>query len=86
MPEDCDIGEYLAESALFGITLELGIHRDRVIEELRAAGIDVLPSRQCFKIIRTNFKGNFRKLLALVPALSSYPVRQHRWWHRTTSY
>ena len=83
LAQDCDMKKCLAESALYGMRLEVGIHRDRVTDELVAAGIDVLPSRQCFKIIYTNFKGSLRELLTFAPVLRHYQVRQHRWWHRT---
>ncbi|MFW6163903.1 MAG: hypothetical protein ACODAJ_14120 [Planctomycetota bacterium] len=79
-----DISRHLADSPILGIKLEVGVHRDKVIERLNEAGIAVRPSPKCFKIIYTNFRGSLRALLDVVPALASYDIRQHRWWHRVS--
>ena len=84
MAPDPDIARYLAESPIYGIKLEVGVHRDKVIERLNEAGIAVRPSPACFKILYTNFRGSLHDLLAFVPALASYNIRQHRWWHRVS--
>ena len=83
MPDPGNLKRHLAESPLHGIKLNVGIYSDRVIEELSDTGIEVMPSPLCAKIIHTNFRGSFRDLISFVPILSTYRVRQHRWWHRT---
>jgi hypothetical protein len=74
-----------AESALYGIKLHVDRYSDAVIDALRSAGIHVIPSPTCFKVLHTNFRGSLKDLLHQVPALSHYPIKQYAWWQRLTN-
>ena len=71
-----------AESALYGIKLHVDRYSDAVIDALRSAGIHVIPSPTCFKVLHTSFRGSLKDLLQQVPALSHYPIKQYTWWQR----
>ena len=73
-----------AGSALYGIKLHVDRYGDAVIDALRSAGIHVMPSPTCFKVLHTSFRGNLKELFQQVPILSRYPVKQYNWWHRIT--
>ncbi len=77
-----DIEHNGEESALYGIKLHVDRYSDAVIAALRSAGIQVIPSPTCFKVLHTSFRGSLKELLQQVPALSHYPVKQYKWWHR----
>jgi hypothetical protein len=72
------------ESALYGIKLHVDRYRDAVIDALKGAGIHVIPSPSCFKVLHTSFRGNLKDLLQQVPALSHYPIKQYTWWRKLT--
>ena len=73
-----------AESALYGIKLHVDRYGNAVIDALEGAGIHVIPSPTCFKVLHTSFMGSLKELLQQVPTLSHYPVKQYTWWHRIT--
>ena len=73
-----------AELALYGIKLHVDRYNDAVMDALRSAGVQVIPSPTCFKVLHTSFRGSLKDLLQKVPALSSYPVKQYTWWHKIT--
>lgn len=70
------------ESALYGIKLYVDRYGDAVAELLERAGIHVIQSPTCFKVLHTSFRGSFRELLQYVPALADYPVKQYTWWRK----
>ena len=70
------------ESVLYGIKLHVDRYSDAVIEALRNAGIHVIQSPTCFKVLHTSFKGSLKELFQQVPELCHYPVKQYKWWHR----
>ena len=71
-----------AESALYGIKLHVDRYADAVSDALRSAGIKVIHSPTCFKVIHTSFQGSLKDLLQQIPELSHYPVKQYTWWRR----
>ena len=70
------------ESALYGIKLHVDRYSDAIIDALRSAGIHVIPSPTCFKVLHTSFRGSMKELLQEVPELSHYPIKQYKWWHK----
>ena len=74
--------EDMAESALYGLKLHIDRYGEAVTDILRRAGIQVMPSPKCFRVIHTSFRGNMKELLQQIPALSDYPVKQYKWWNR----
>ena len=76
------MGSNEEESALYGIKLHVDRYSDAVIEALTSAGIQVIQSPTCFKVLHTSFRGSLKELFQQVPALSHYPVKQYKWWHR----
>jgi len=72
------------ESALYGIKLHVDRYSDAVIDALKSAGINVIPSPSCFKVLHTSFRGSLKDLLQQVPVLSRYPVKQYTWWRKLT--
>ena len=71
-----------AESALHGIKLYVDRYSDAVMDALRAAGIRVIQSPTCFKVLHTSFRGSMDALLQRAPELSRYPVKQYTWWRK----
>ena len=71
-----------AESALYGIKLYVDQYGDAVMDELKKAGIHVIQSPTCFKVLHTSFRGSLDDLLQQVPTLSDYPIKQYTWWRR----
>ena len=72
------------EAALYGIKLHVDRYGDAVVSILKDAGIKVIQSPTCFKVIHTSFRGSLGELLSQVPELSHYPVKQYTWWHKLT--
>jgi len=70
------------ESALYGIKLFVDRYADAVGDILRSAGIKVIQSPTCYRVIHTSFRGSLKELLQEVPELSHYPVKQYKWWRR----
>jgi hypothetical protein len=70
------------ESALYGIKLHVDRYADAVSDALRSAGIKVIRSPTCFRVIHTSFRGSLEDLLQEVPKLSHYPVKQYTWWRK----
>lgn len=73
-----------SEQALYGIKLYVDKYVSNVINELKNAGIHVIPSPTCYRILHTSFQGSFRELLKQIPSLSSYPIKQYTWWQKFT--
>ncbi len=71
-----------AESALYGIKLYVDRYGDAVMDELKNAGIHVIQSPTCFKVLHTSFRGSLDDLLQQVPTLSNYPIKQYTWWRK----
>lgn len=57
------IMEKESEQALYGIKLYVDKYVSNVINELKNAGIHVIPSPTCYRILHTSFQGSFRELL-----------------------
>ncbi|MBD3183381.1 hypothetical protein GF312_13875 [Candidatus Poribacteria bacterium] len=72
------------ESALYGLKLYVDRYGNAVSNLLQQAGISVIQSPACFKILHTSFPGSFKELTQKIPELTLYPVKQYRWWHRIT--
>jgi hypothetical protein len=70
------------ESALHGIKLYVSQYSDAVTDILKSAGVHVIPSPTCFKVLHTSFRGGLKELLQQMPALSNYNIKQYRWWQR----
>ena len=70
------------DAALYGIKLHVDRYVDAVVDELKSAGIEVITSPTCFKVLHTSFRGSLKELLQQVPLLSRYPVRQYTWWRK----
>ena len=70
------------ESALYGIKLYVDRYGDAVMDELKNAGIRVIQSPTCFRVLHTSFRGSLDDLIRQAPALSDYPIRQYNWWRR----
>ena len=71
-----------SESALHGIKLYVNQYSDAVTDILRSAGVYVIPSPTCSKVLHTSFRGSLKELLQQVPALSDYTIKQYKWWQR----
>ena len=71
-----------AESALHGIKLYVDQYVDTVRDMLKDAGIKVIQSPTCYRVIHTSFRGSLKELLQEVPELSHYPIKQYAWWRR----
>ena len=69
-------------AALYGIKLYLDRYGDAVMDVLSAAGIHVIQSPTCFKVLHTSFRGSLNDLLQRTPELSHYPVKQYTWWRK----
>lgn len=72
------------ESALHGIKLYVDSHSDDVADALRSAGIHVILSPTCFRVLHTSFRGSLKDILQEVPALAHYPIEQYTWWRKIT--
>ena len=70
------------ESALYGLKLYVDRYGNAVMDYLKAAGIHVIQSPTCFKVIHTSFRGSLDDLLRQVPELSHYPIKQYTWWRK----
>ena len=70
------------EEALYGLKLHVDRYSEPVTSALKDAGIQVVPSPTCFKVLHTSFRGDIKELLKEVPTLSHYPVKQYKWWHK----
>ncbi|MBM3212194.1 hypothetical protein FJZ33_08240 [Candidatus Poribacteria bacterium] len=66
------------DEALYGIKLQVDIYANTVAEILRDAGIQVIQSPSCFKIIHTSFHGSLKELIKKLPELSNYPIKKYR--------
>ena len=71
-----------AESALYGLKLYVDRYGDAVMDALKTAGIHVIQSPTCFKVIHTSFRGSLDDLLLRVPELSHYPIKPYTWWRK----
>ena len=72
------------ESALYGIKLYVDSYSDAVADALRDAGVRVILSPTCFRVLHTSFRGNLKDILQQVPALAHYPIKQYTWWRKLT--
>ncbi len=70
------------ESALYGIKLYVDRYGDAVMDVLMDAGIHVIQSPTCFKVLHTSFRGSLDSLLQQMPELSHYPIKQYTWWRK----
>ena len=74
-----------AESALYGIKLYVDRYNNAVMDILRNAGIHVIQSPTCFKVIHTSFRGSLNALFQRIPELSHYPIKQYTWWQKIST-
>ncbi len=70
------------ESALYGLKLYIDRYGDAVMNALSGAGIHVIQSPTCFKVLHTSFRGSLDNLLQQLPELSHYPIKQYTWWRK----
>ena len=73
------------DSALYGIKLYVDRYGAAVIDVLNAAGVQVIQSPTCFKVIHTSFRGSLNALFQRVPELSHYPIKQYTWWRKIST-
>ena len=82
IPSKMQNGSEGVESAIYGLKLYVDRYGDAVMDPLKTAGIHVMQSPTCFKLIHTSFRGSLDALLRQVPELSNYPIKQYTWWRK----